>query len=67
MGKIVLRVSVVIKSLASMRITFLVRSRGQRSSNAQMILASSVTTENSWLELCVRFEFFVEFKVMYVF
>ena len=39
----------VTKSLASMRIAFLERSSGQRSSSALMIFNSSVVAENSWL------------------
>ena len=48
-GKVVSIASDVIKSLESMLITFLVRSSGQRSSNARMILTSSLTAKNSWI------------------
>ena len=50
-GKLVLMVFDVTRSLASMRITFLVRSRGQKISSALMIFTSSVSVEK-YLDLC---------------
>ena len=54
MGKIVLIVSEVSKSSASMRITYPLQRIGQRSSSARNHLASSVTAESSWLEISMR-------------
>ena len=54
MGKLLLMVSEVNKSLASIRTKFLVRKSDQRSSSERMILAFSLTAENSWLEFRIN-------------
>ena len=45
--KLVFIVSEVIRSLESMRITFLTQTRGEGSSSALMVLASSLSVESS--------------------
>ena len=52
-GNLVLLASEVFKRLAGMRMKFSVRSSGQRSSRALLILSSSVTAVNSLLEICI--------------
>ena len=54
MGKVsFISIGGFIKSLAIMRITFLVGSSGQRSSSALITLTFSLTAEKSWLEFCM--------------
>ena len=54
MGKLVLMVVDVIKSLASMCIMFLLRSSGQRSSSALIIYTSSIIAKNARFDFCIR-------------
>ena len=54
----------VIKSLASILITFLVRISGQKSSSALMMLTCLVTVENSFVVFCKIIRSLVKFKLM---